>query len=839
MKMKFLLFASLLIGFSVVKGFAQITILEDIKCNGDTTGAIIANPVNWGTPPYTYLWNNGETSQALHNLGAGNYSVTITDSDIVSPDSVFSILLNEPAAIIITTDAVILSDCDGHNNGGAQISVSGGIVPYVYYWREINFDSVYITQDISNVRGGDYEITITDTWGCKSIDTITIPNNTVVPVTINYQAYICNGALSTVSILADSADSLQYFHYYWSSTYNTGDFITNDSVFSTSTSFLAGNYTITVSDSSNGCANYYNFTVDQSATPMVVTATVVHNTCYGGHAGSISLHVNGGDPLPTYQCIWNGPNGFSSTAFAIGGLLPGDYNYTVTDDGSCSQSGSIRIQPIVPLQGHVVKNDVTCFGGTSGAASAVYTGGQGAIHYLWSNTATTPLITGLAAGTYTLTVTDSLGCTRLDTAIVAQPPQLVITLDSMDNVNCYGYTDGDIWTTTTGGSGFYEYSWLFNGSPYPQITPFIENLAAGNYQLTVTDSLFCTVIQNFVVTQPAQTIFTDSIHLISCNNGADGYWEITPTGIYFPYIAIFSTGDTISTDTVPSPFTSGLGAGTYTCQILASNGCITDFNLNLEQPVQITVGLTNIVPVSCFGDSTGSVTLDNVHGGTAPYSYNWSNGMLTNPATQLPAGVYNVTITDSKNCTLHETYAVEQPYEPIKFFPTIYFASCKQADDGAVAVKPEDIFWSPHFNMFYLYDTAGNFIDTSSNGVPIGNLSPGYYVGVITNNLGCSASNNIYIGEETGDCLLIPNLVTANGDGYNDVFRVQGGCFFDEFQVFIYTDLGKKVFESEDCNFTWDPKDVKASANTVFYYYIKVTDNEQAYEFRNSININY
>ncbi|HNW70435.1 MAG TPA: SprB repeat-containing protein [Bacteroidales bacterium] len=93
MKIKILLFTALLILFSVVKSFAQITILEDIKCNGDTTGAIIANPVNWGTPPYTYLWNNGETSQALHNLGAGNYSVTVTDSDIVSPDSVFSIVL--------------------------------------------------------------------------------------------------------------------------------------------------------------------------------------------------------------------------------------------------------------------------------------------------------------------------------------------------------------------------------------------------------------------------------------------------------------------------------------------------------------------------------------------------------------------------------------------------------------------------------------------------------------------------------------------------------------------------------------------------------------------------
>jgi hypothetical protein len=524
MKIKILLFTVLLIVAYADKSYAQITILEDIKCNGDTTGAIIANPVNWGTPPYTYLWNNGETSQALHNLGAGNYSVTITDSDIVSPDSVFSIALGEPAAIVITADAIIPSDCDGHNNGGAQITVAGGIAPYEYHWREINFDSVYYTQDISNVRGGDYEIKVTDNWGCVRLDTITIPNTAFVPVTINYQAYICNGALSAVSILADSADSLQYFHYYWSSTYNTGDFLTNDSVFSTSTSFLAGNYTITVSDLSTGCANYYNVNINQSATPMVVTETFVPNACYGGHAGSISLHVNGGDPLPTYQCAWTGPNSFVSTAFSLSGLAAGTYNYTVTDDSACSHPGTIII---------------------------------------------------------------------------------------------------------------------------------------------------------------------------------------------------------------------------------------------------------------------------------------------------------------------------DQPYEPIKFYPTVNSSSCLQNNDGSVAVTPENIFWSPYHNVFYLYDTLGNFIDSISTGEPIGNLSSGYYTGIIINELGCTATNTIFIDKLTDACFIIPNLVTANGDGVNDVFRVDGGCNYDEFQVVIFTDLGKKVFESQDCNFIWDPNEVKASANTVFYYYIKVVDSGSVKEFRNSININY
>ncbi len=813
-----------------------VTGQTNVSCFGGNNGSVTII-ANGGVAPYTYLWSNGDSIPTINNLVAGTYSLVVNDATGCFANA--SVTVSQPAPLTINVDQVIPSDCDGHDNGGVLISIPGGVAPYNYYWREINFDSIYTTQDISNVRGGNYEIRVTDNLGCLGIDTIIVPNNSFVPVTINYQEYICNGALGSVSILADSADSLQYYTYTWNSTYNNGSFITNDSVYSTSTSFLAGNYMIYVTELSTGCVNYFNFTINQSATPMVVTSTVTHNQCYGSHGGSIRLYVNGGDPMPGYHCTWTGPYGFTSSSFVIGGLLSGDYNYTVTDDSSCSQSGTIRIQPLLPLQGYVTKSDVSCYGGTNGTASAFYTSGQGTIHYLWSNASITPQIDNLTAGTYTLTITDSLGCHRYDTAIIAEPPQLNISVDSVNHVSCFGYSDGDIWTTTTGGSGHLEYSWLLNGSLFAEVIDDIENISAGNYLLTVTDSLLCTAFQNIVINEPVQTFFTDSIHVISCNNGADGYWQITPAGLYTPYIAIFNTGDTISTDTVPSPYTNGLNAGTYSCQITASNGCLFDFNMSLQQPLPITVGLSNIIPVICYGDSTGSILLDEVHGGKAPYTYSWSNGLISNPANDLASGIYNVTITDSNNCTIEETYTVDQPYEPVKFFPTVYNTSCQQAEDGAVAVNLENIFWSPFNNVFYLYDSIGNLIDSVDTDVPIGNLPPGHYTGTIINENGCRATNKIFVDKGPDDCIKIPNLVTANGDGFNDVFRVDGGCDYDDFRVVIFTDIGKKVFESEDCNFVWDTKDVKASPNTVYYYYIQVIEKGRVYDFRNSININY
>ena len=249
-------------------------------------------------------------------------------------------------------------------------------------------------------------------------------------------------------------------------------------------------------------------------------------------------------------------------------------------------------------------------------------------------------------------------------------------------------------------------------------------------------------------------------------------------------------------------------------------------------------------PNACYGGHAGSITL-HVNGGDPlpTYQCTWTGpDSLVSTAFSLgglAAGVYNYTVTDDSACSQAGTITIDQPYEPIKFYPKVNASSCLANNDGTVAVTPENIFWSPYHNVFFLYDTLGNFIDSISTGEPIGHLSSGYYIGIIINELGCTATNSIFVDKMTDDCFIIPNLVTANGDGFNDVFRVDGGCNYDEFQVAIFTDLGKKVFESQDCSFIWDPKDVKASANTVFYYYIKVVDGGSIKEFRNSININY
>lgn len=425
--------------FCLQPASAQINVLHDIQCNGANTGALIASPSGWGTAPYSFVWSTTATTQSVHDLTAGTYFVTITDN--LGSDSVFSALLTEPTAVLITPGAVTPSDCDGHNNGSAAASASGGVAPYTYRWQELTSDSLYYTASIGPVRGGTYLITATDIWGCFDTALMVIPNLWSVPVSFTIDSFVCNGLLGAMSVRADSADSANYYTYTWSSKYSSNTFLTNDSVFSTGGSFPAGEYLITTWEMATGCANYSWIIIDQTDAPLVVTESAVHNQCYGDNTGTVTLFPTGGLPLPGYHCVWSGPDGFASTAFTIGGLASGDYSYVVTDDSACSFSGTVRIEPLMPLQGALTLTGVSCDEGRYGEAVANFSGGSGMLSYLWSGGETTTSVPLIAPGLYSVTVTDMRGCVISDSVAVDEGDEICLYIPNMVTANGDSYND--------------------------------------------------------------------------------------------------------------------------------------------------------------------------------------------------------------------------------------------------------------------------------------------------------------------------------------------------------------------------------------------------------------
>ncbi len=418
---------------------AQINVLHDVQCNGAASGALIASPSGWGNAPYTYVWSTAATTQSIHDLVAGTYSVTITDS--LGADSVFSAILSEPPAVLITPGGITASDCDGHNNGFASISASGGVPPYAFAWHEQYSDSLYFTASVGPVRGGSYQVTATDLWGCWDTALIVIPNLWTVPVTFTIDSFVCNGLLGAMSVRADSADSASYYTYTWSSKYSSTTFLTNDSVFSTGGSFPAGEYLITTWEMASGCANYSWIVIDQTEAPLVVTESAIHNQCYGNTTGSVTLFPTGGLPLPGYHCVWSGPDGFTSSAFSIGGLASGDYSYVVTDDSACSYSGTVRIEPLMPLQGALTLTGVSCDEGRYGEAVANFSGGSGMLSYQWSGGETTTSVPLIAPGLYCVTVTDMRGCVISDSVAVDEGDEICLYIPNMVTANGDGYND--------------------------------------------------------------------------------------------------------------------------------------------------------------------------------------------------------------------------------------------------------------------------------------------------------------------------------------------------------------------------------------------------------------
>jgi len=409
------------------------------KCFGLNHGAVEIIS-SGGVGVHTYNWSNGYTLANMDSLFSGTYTVTITDANNCA--GIDNVTISEPPQITASSN-ITASNCDGHNNGAINLNVNGGISPYSFLWNEINFDSTYTSQNIDSVRGGTYALTITDQNNCIYIDTLIIPNNNFVEINVSSTPHVCNGLHGSVSMRAVLADSAYYFTYSWSSQFNTGGFTTNDSVFAASTSFLAGSYTLTITDETSLCAAYHDFTITESETPLTVSSLVRHNKCFDDLTGYIVLYPTGGEPLPGYTASWTGPNGYTSAGMGIYNLAIGDYNYTVRDGNVCVYYGSQKILPETPLQGYIGSTDLTCDNYNNGTMIANYSGGTGNISYNWSNGYNSPYIINLPSGVYSLTVTDEAGCEIIDSASVNMPLSVIecLVIPNVVTANGDGYND--------------------------------------------------------------------------------------------------------------------------------------------------------------------------------------------------------------------------------------------------------------------------------------------------------------------------------------------------------------------------------------------------------------
>ena len=375
----------------------------------------------------------------------------------------------------------------------------------------------------------------------------------------------------------------------------------------------------------------------------VFTVNKTDLTCFGSANGSISVTgVTGGVSPYTYSL--NG--GAYSENSTFSGLSAGTYNVKVKEsEGGCTTEQQVVLIQPTALVASNDKVDVKCFGESTGSVDASVSGGTAPYTYSWSNGSTNQDLSGLAAGTYTLTVTDANGCTTTTQALVGQPVAALVASNDKVDVKCFGESTGSVDASVSGGTAPYTYSWS-NGSTNQDLS----GLAAGTYTLTVTDANGCKTTTQAVVGQPTALSAGATKVDAKCFNGTDGSVDLSVSGGTSPYTYLWSNNATTQD-------LSGVAAGVYNVTVTDANGCTTTANAIVGQPSEpVAASVTETKGTECAGTKTGSITLS-VSGGTAPYQYKLNGGSLTNlPANgiiaSLQAGNYTVYVQDANGCNV-------------------------------------------------------------------------------------------------------------------------------------------------------------------------------------------
>lgn len=429
------------------------------------------------------------------------------------------------------------------------------------------------------------------------------------------------------------------FTYSWSP--NVGNTATVNNL-------AAGSYTVTVTDAA-GCSTVDTAVVAATGGNISATVTSQSNAlCNNQCNGSVTVSGSGGTAPYTYS--WN-TSPVQNTPTAAN-LCAGSYTVTVTDATGCQTTQTVTITqpPAMTLSSSTIAD--TC-GQLTGSAT-VTPNGTGPFSYSWNpNVGTTATVNNLASGSYTVTVTDASGCTASDTLVVASAPgNMTVNIASQNNVLCNGQCTGSVTVSGNGGTAPYTYSW--NTTPV-QNTATATNLCAGTYSVTVSDAGGCTTIQSVTLTEPALLTLATSTDNAACGQ-PNGEASVTPQGGTSPYTYSWNTAPAQTTATA-----TGLAPGQYIVTVTDANGC----NQTAVAIVSNTTSFNTSVQstdVSCEAEMCDGSALVAPSGGTAPYTFIWSDSLLqsTPTANGLCAGTYTVVITDANGCTATDSVTVNE-----------------------------------------------------------------------------------------------------------------------------------------------------------------------------------
>lgn len=605
----------------------------------------------------------------------------------------------------------------------ASVSASGSIPPYTYTWSPAP-GSGQGTANAGGLCTGSYSCFVESSIGCLDTIIVNVSSGGTFNGTITPTPVTCNGLSNGSATVAVTGGTTPY-SYTWSPAPGGGQGTASV------TGLSSQIYTVNISDA-GGCLTTATTSITQPAI-LTSTFTTGNISCYNGIT-NVTVTVGGG--VGGYSYTWSPTGGNSSIA---NNLTAGSYTVLLKDANNCTITAVTNIIQPTALSATVTTSDASC-SLANGSATINASGGTPGYAYFWTPSANTSSVaTGLAAGNYTVTVTDVFNCTLTTTAVINQPVSFTSTLN-VTNVSCNGGANGTASVTISGGLLPYTYSW----SPAPgsgQGTSLASGLTAGIYTVMILDANNCGVSVVANVTQPAALTSSIVSNNVSCNGDSNGGATVTATGGTTGY----------SYNWLPSGGTAsvaiGLSAGSYTAVVTDGNSCTVTAITNITEPAVISTSISS-TNITCNGAANGSATVT-VAGGMPGYTYTWSpSGGNTSIANGLSPNTFTVSIQDLNNCLTTTVVSITQP-AALTAIATQTNITCFGANTGSANMQVN----GGTVPYTYSWSVAGN---TSPN---INSLTAGSYTCFISDNNNCTITQSV--------TLIQPTLLVAGTTNYS------------------------------------------------------------------------
>lgn len=777
--------------------------------DGVTSIPVIVTVTGGSSTALMMSFDNGVTY-----LPAGTYNATLATGTtllLIAQDSLACLSTTEIVVLpselsMSTTTSTFIGgsqvSCASSMDGSIDLTSNGGTGNQTFSWS-----NGATTEDISGLAAGTYTVIVSDSMSCSDTISATLtapmPLTSVASVSSNYNGFgiSCAGATDGSVDLAVAGGTNGYA-FAWSNGSTTEDL----------NNIPAGVYSVLVTDTNN-CTTTDTIMVTE---PTALTASVLSQRvyCNGDSTGGADLTANGG--VTSYAYLWS----TNATSEDISGVPAGNYTVVVTDANGCTTTSAVTVtQPLaIALNGAV--SNLTCFNSDNGSVDLTTAGGIVPFTYLWSNAATTQDNSSLAAGSYSVIVTDSAGCTDTISFLVTQPDSLMAAAIAPTDFNgfdvsCAGSTNGAVDLTVTGGTSAYTYVWNNAAS-----TEDLLNVGAGTYSVTITDVNGCQQTATVTLTEPPLLVLTSTQQNVPCNGFFTGSIDLTLSGGVPVYTYVWSNSATTQD-------IAAIGAGTYSVTVTDANGCTTDsvFQITELSPI---ISSTNVVNPLCYNSADGSGEIA-VVGGTTPYSYAWSNGQTTEDPVNLSSGTYFVVITDSNNCQHTDTIILGNPNpletslsSPLQF--NGHHITFFGGSDGSVDLEVTG--GTPGYT--YLWSNGSVTQD-------LGGIPAGTYAVTIFDANGCSIQDTITIHEPLD--LEMPTGFSPNGDGQNDAFVVHGLESFPNNRMEVYNRWGNLVYDADGYMNGWRGTSDAGAELPDGTYFVILTINDGAIKLNGFVDL--